>query len=52
MLPGQHFFKIHKSYLVNLSHIQKIERHQVGISNGDVVPLSAVYREVLLDALR
>lgn len=52
MLPDQHFFKIHKSYLVNLNHIQKIERHQVIISNGDVVPLSATYREALLEALR
>jgi len=52
MLPGQHFFKIHKSYLVNLNHIQKIERHQVSIANGDEVPLAGTYREPLLEALR
>lgn len=52
MLPSQHFFKIHKSYLVNLNHIQKIERHQVTVAYGDTVPLAGTYREALLEALR
>lgn len=52
MLPGHIFLKIHKSYLVNLNHIQKIERHQVTVANGDSIPLSASNREPLLEALR
>jgi len=52
MLPSRVFFKIHKSYPVNLSHTQKIERHRVAVSNGDEVPLAGTYREALLESLR
>jgi two-component system, LytTR family, response regulator len=52
LLPKQQFFRVHKSYLVNLTHIQKIERHQVSVSNNDFVPVAANYRDELMEALK
>ncbi len=52
LLPSADFFKIHKSYLVNLNHIQKIERHQVTVPGNETIPLAGTYREALLEVLR
>jgi len=52
MLPQKHFFRIHKSYLVNLKHIQKIEKHQVSVLGNDLVPISANARDEFMEALR
>lgn len=34
------FFKIHRSYVVNLKYIEKITRTEVLMANGDIVPIS------------
>lgn len=34
------FFKVHRSYVVNLKYIQKITRTQVFLINGDTIPIS------------
>ena len=52
MLPSRFFHKIHKSYLVNLYHVQKVERHQVHVPSHAPIPLAGTYREGLLEALR
>lgn len=46
-LPNTEFVRIHKSYVIALSKIDKIERHQITLS-GQVLPLSATYRDDLL----
>jgi DNA-binding LytR/AlgR family response regulator len=49
-LPGDEFIRIHKSYIVALKAIRKIERHQVTV--GDVtIPLADSYREALQSRL-
>lgn len=41
------FFKVHRSYVVNLKYIRKIDRSRVTMTNGDVVPISrGLYGEV------
>ena len=41
------FFKVHRSYVVNLKYIRKITRKDVTLANGDVVPLSrGTYNDV------
>lgn len=52
LLPKKNFFRIHKSYLVNLSHVQKIERHQVSVSENEFVPIAANYRDDMMEALK
>ncbi|WP_220700090.1 LytR/AlgR family response regulator transcription factor [Sphingobacterium puteale] len=46
MLPDKAFFRIHKSFLVNLSHIEKISGGRVYV-NGTELPLSKYRREEL-----
>lgn len=50
LLPSDQFFRVHKSFIVALSHITKIERHQV-IINKKEIPIGNVYRESFFKAL-
>ena len=52
LLPTKHFMRIHKSYIVNLNHIQKIERHQVSVADKEFVPIAANYHADLMEALK
>ncbi|GAB3914284.1 LytTR family DNA-binding domain-containing protein [Larkinella knui] len=46
MLPAEQFIRVHKSYVVALKAIRKLERHQVTV--GQVtIPLAASYRQAL-----
>lgn len=46
-LPVRHFVRVHRSYVVALAKIDKLERHQVTIA-GQKIPVSANYRDNLL----
>ncbi|GAB3266226.1 LytTR family DNA-binding domain-containing protein [Larkinella harenae] len=46
LLPADHFIRIHKSYVVALNAIRKLERHQVTVGNV-AIPLAASYRPAL-----
>lgn len=50
MLPGNHFFRIHRSYLINIAHIHKISGGQV-IVNGASLPIAKPKRQDLLNAV-
>ncbi|MEZ0487169.1 LytR/AlgR family response regulator transcription factor [Fibrella aquatica] len=47
-LPADRFMRIHKSFIVNLDQIDKIERHQILMADKRPVPLSPTYRDELL----
>lgn len=51
MLPKSDFFRVHKSFIVNLNHIKKIERHQVWVGALEV-PIAASYRDDLMEILK
>lgn len=50
MLPPNAFFRIHKSFLINLSHVDSIAKGRVFI-NGKELPVSAQRREALLQTV-
>ncbi|NVO30153.1 LytR/AlgR family response regulator transcription factor [Hymenobacter lapidiphilus] len=50
-LPAGRFVRIHKSYLINLRHLEFVERHRVQV-RGTSLPIGETYREGLLDVLR
>jgi two-component system, LytTR family, response regulator len=52
LLPSKGFMRVHKSYMVNLNHIQKIERHQVSVADKEYVPIAANYHSELMEALK
>lgn len=47
-----HFAQPHKSYYVNLTYIDYIEKKSIVMTNGDVIPLSALRREQFISRLR
>ncbi|WP_428653201.1 LytR/AlgR family response regulator transcription factor [Runella sp.] len=49
-LPTDKFLRIHKSYLVALKAIQKMERHQVTVGNV-AIPLAGSYKAALEERL-
>ena len=49
-LQGEDFFRCHRSYLVHLSHIRKIEKNQVILDWGAEVPVSRDRRKGLYQA--
>jgi DNA-binding LytR/AlgR family response regulator len=52
LLPSKNFMRVNKSYVVNLNHIQKIERHQVSVAEKEFVPIAANYHSELMEALK
>ena len=50
-LPAGRFVRIHKSYLINLRHLEFVERHRVQV-HGTSLPIGETYREGLLEVLR
>lgn len=47
------FSRVHKSYLANLQHMDKIERYHATLSNGDIINISqSRYREVKEEFIR
>jgi two-component system LytT family response regulator len=51
LLPTDQFMRVHKSYIVALDRIEKIERHQLTIGKV-LVPLSVNYRDELLNRVK
>ena len=49
-LSARHFTRVHRSYVVALARIEKVERHQVTIASHKI-PVSANYRDNLLQLL-
>ncbi|MBL7473394.1 LytR/AlgR family response regulator transcription factor [Robertkochia sediminum] len=46
-LPSHQFFRAHKSYIVNLEHIQAINTRDIVI-NGETIPISKDFRDFVL----
>lgn len=40
LLPENLFFKIHRSYIVNMLHVESFNSKEVRMKNGDVLPLT------------
>ncbi len=48
ILPTNSFAMVHKSYLVNMNHISRIDATQLLLTGGEVVPLSRNYKQQFL----
>ena len=52
MLIEQGFFRVHKSFLINLSRIIRLDKSEGGalvMSNGDKIPVGASRKEELME---
>ena len=55
ILPKNQFLRIHKSYLINISHLKKYLKKEGGelvMSNNDVLPLSRNSREQIIKLIQ
>lgn len=50
LLPAQQFVRVHKSYIVNIKHIDSIERNRIFLGKT-VIPIGDTYRENLFQIL-
>jgi len=48
-LPVKLFMRVHKQYIINLLHIANITANDIKLHNNISLPLSAAYRQLLLD---
>lgn len=48
---GGSFYQIHKSYIINAEHLQKISGNQVYLNNSNALPIGRVYKERFLKKL-
>jgi two-component system, LytTR family, response regulator len=51
LVPQEKFVRVHRSFLVAINKIDKVERHQVTLNNNRV-PVSEAYSEELASALK
>ena len=51
LLPTDKFIRVHRSFIVSLSKIEKVERHQVTVG-AVAIPLSEAYIAALSEALK
>ena len=49
-LPEDKFFRVHKSYIINIDHIEAINSKDVVI-NGETIPISKDFRDFALSSL-
>jgi len=43
--------RVHKSFFVNLSHVQYIEQHVIKLNNGATLPIGLQYRDLVYEKL-
>ena len=51
LLPSQHFFRVHKSYIVNFQHVEVVETEQLLIKDKKI-PIGDVFREGFFRAIK
>ena len=50
-LPTDHFVRVHRSYLANLTHVEEVGEGSIGIG-GKTIPLSILLRDELLKRIQ
>jgi two-component system LytT family response regulator len=50
-LPEERFMRVHRSYIVNLKHIDSIEDNTLGVA-GNLVPVGVTYQKSLMSRLK
>ena len=45
LIPNKEFFKCHRSYIVNINHIDKYTSKEIRMHNGSFIPISRSYQK-------
>ncbi|HLK96157.1 MAG TPA: LytTR family DNA-binding domain-containing protein, partial [Hymenobacter sp.] len=51
-LPAAQFCRIHKSFIVNLTHVARLGSDEVTLTDGSRIPLGRKFAALLADRLR
>lgn len=49
-LPSDSFIRVHKSFIINIQQIERIEQHRI-IINSERIPVSASYKDTFFDLI-
>lgn len=49
-LTGKDFYRIHRSYLINLRYVDRYTRESITLTNGDIIPIARRSHEGFLQA--
>ena len=44
-LPAGRFMRVHRSYIINLSHIREVSREGISLDDGTLIPVGDSYRQ-------
>lgn len=47
-VPSELFVSPHKSFLVNLNHISSIEKNEIFLDDGEMIPISRAFKKALI----
>jgi DNA-binding LytR/AlgR family response regulator len=50
MLPKKQFYRVHKSYIISIKYVEKIERHQL-TANKKNIPIGITYRKEFFESI-
>ncbi len=51
-LKSQHFIQTHRSYIVNLNKIEKVNNDRIHLENSHIIPISQTYKPQLIDCIK
>lgn len=51
-LPSSHFCRIHRSFIVSLSHISSFDHEAVTLVGKEIIPISPVFKHALQGKVR
>jgi DNA-binding LytR/AlgR family response regulator len=51
-LPENQFSRVHRSYIINLAQVQSVEKGQIYLKNGKVIPIGRQYKEQFMTSLQ
>lgn len=50
MLPEKQFYRVHKSYIISMNYVEKIERHQLTVNKKNI-PIGITYRKEFFESI-
>ncbi|MCB0669932.1 MAG: LytTR family transcriptional regulator, partial [Saprospiraceae bacterium] len=49
ILPDDHFVRVHKSYIVNTSHIRKVSGNELHLKQDVIIPIGRAFKETFIE---
>ncbi|MFI3284715.1 MAG: LytTR family DNA-binding domain-containing protein [Erysipelotrichaceae bacterium] len=50
-LPSEDFFQCHRSYIINLNYVYKVDKNEITLLDNTIIPIGGTYKKQLLSCL-